>query len=301
MLPPVEADRLLEDFAPTSVVVPRFAVTVPTGGVPVTLPFANDEAAEEPADAQSAAPPPEGEASVDPAPAEGDGQGSPLPAGLLVVMTDRDIKQRTIRYVGLTVQRPRRYLQPRIGYDPERERITIHIAPVDRRLLPAGNIRIRATVQGDVPPGAQIQLEAEVNAEQTEAQLFAPVPADRQRTVQLVLEVDGYPRAFVYDVPCWSAADDIPEKADLMDVQITGLPQGRVYGMPAGNIPVQLRVDAPAGSFGDGEDAVYVGLDEDRDRELTGERRVHLRADRQVELFLDAAGPDGRFVFESSQ
>jgi hypothetical protein len=92
---------------------------------------------------------------------------------------------------------------------------------------------------------------------------------------------------------------DIPEKSDLMDVRITGLPNGIVYQAPAGNIPVRFEVDAPRGAFESDEDVLYIGYDLDRDRELNDEPRIALHTDRQAELFLDRLSPAGRLTISS--
>ena len=81
-----------------------------------------------------------------------------------------------------------------------------------------------------------------------------------------------------------------------MEVRITDLPGGRVYGEGTDAVPIRLQVDAPEGAFAGGQDSVFVGLDEDRDRELSGERKLRLTSDRQAELFLEQAGPAGELT-----
>jgi len=223
----------------------------------------------------------------------------PLPATLLLVLTDRDTGRQTIRRLRLAVQRPRHFLRPRVGYDPERERIEIHVAAIHPDRLPDGDVRVQAEFSGDVPAGREIHLDAEISAQHPQAVMHAGMPAVRDRVVTVQLNVDGYPRAFVYDVPCWAQIADVPEKVDLMDVRLTGLPRGQVYKAPAGSIPVGIEVDAPIGSFDNDDDRLYVGIDEDRDRELVGNPRIALHTDRQVEMQLDELGPNGQLKVSS--
>ena len=292
-----DAVRILERFEPTRVLVSRFSTLLPRGGQPVVVAPPPPDAAK--GSAQDGA---EKQATNQPTVAASGGQESPadpLPNTLLCVVTDANSGRQIIRQIRCEVQRPRRFLRPRVGYDPVRERIDVRIGPIDPELLPDGTVQVEVESIGAVPPGTQFRLKAEITPQQPEVHLYTNMPAARGRVVSLQLHVDGYPRAFTYDVSCWELADDIPEQTHRMDVRITGLPGGAVYLAPAAKIPVQVEVDAPAGSFVDGDDMLLVGIDQDRDRELIDDPCLTLHTDRQVRLFLQEIAPDGTWTVRS--
>ena len=301
-VPPQEAAKLLAGFAPTTVLVAGFPVTLAAGGEALGITFP-PTAKQPPAKAEAAdsdAKPPAGSDAKQGAVAPSEKAApKPLPRNMLLILTDQQTGRQTIRHIALTVQRPRRFLRPLVSYNPERERVELRLRLVAPGLLPTGNMHVHAELGGDIPAGLQVRFDAEISPENPEILLNAPVPAASERIATLHLSVDDYPRAFVYEVPCWSLATDIPEKTDLMDVRITGLPEGETYKAPAGNIPVRFEVDAPRGAFEDDRDVLYVGYDLDRDRELNDEPRIALHADRQVELYLEGVSPNGRLTISS--
>lgn len=295
-LAPAEAERVLARLAPTKTVLASFPVTLSTNQV-TPIPFPK------PGPAPPAEPPADG---APPAPAAGEAAAAAtsaetsLPAELLVVITDRNTLRQTLRLIEIRPQRPRRFLRPQIGYDPQRERIDILVKPSDVSLLPPELTVLQIRATGATLNGDPIDVEGSLDAEHPEFRATIPVPAARDRLVTLEFSVGGYPRAFVYEVPCWAAVSDIPEKGDLLRVQITGLPQGQSYQSPSGRVAVKLQVDAPLGAFENVADEVRVGFDLNRDRELTQDPLVVLRSDRQVSLSLDHTSPEGEFAVRTN-
>ena len=297
-LSPAEAGQLLERLAPTSVVLPTFPATLPASGS-VAIPFPKPAPPAPPGKTTDGAPPAATAASATASPPAAEASGTPLSASLLVVVTDRETRRQTFRLVEIRAQRPRRFLRPQVGYDPQRERIDIRLAAVDASLLPPEPVLVQVRVLGPTLSGNPIELEGQLDPLHPELRLTAPIAAARERVATVELTVGGYPRAFVYEVPCWALATDVPEKKDLLRVRVTGLPRGRLYKSPTGPIPVDVRVDAPLGAFENSEDEVRVGIDVNRDRELAGDPAVTLRADRQVQLFLDQLSPQGELAIRT--
>jgi hypothetical protein len=287
-----DADRLLEELSLGEPIGKVTALALP-GGQPVEIPFPPPPKPLPPPKPGAAVPPPP---VVEAVPASR--RDVPLPYGLLLVVSDPAEKQKTLKRIEITPQRPSRFLRPKVSYSPARQRIEIQVTPLERSLLPADGVQVHCEIADPLPADAEVRLDGELKAPAYEANLYAEVQSALGRVVPVRLHVDGYPRAFVYRVPCNAQMVDIPEEADLLAVRIASLPRGLVYKAPAGVIPVQLQIDAPAASrsrtFG-----VDVGIDRDRDRELRGEPTVHLTSERQTRAKLDHVGPRGEFVVQT--
>jgi hypothetical protein len=209
------------------------------------------------------------------------------------VVTDRETQRRSIKPVRIRPQRPRRFLQPRVSYDSNRERVLIRVTPeAPARMPPGPPVRVRAEFQEPLEPDAERRLEGELAAGAESVELYAEVASLARRTVTLQLHIDGYPRAFLYRVPCWLHVVDIPESRDPLEARIHALPDGDHY-RPGDRIAVHLQVDAPENAFRNGEDVIEVGVDLDRDRELDEETVVALSGDRQVLVFAPRFGEGG--------
>jgi hypothetical protein len=153
-------------------------------------------------------------------------------------------------------------------------------------------MKVRAEFVEPLAEDAERRLDGEVRAPRYAAELYAEVESSPQRIATVQLHVDGYPRAFVFRVPCASHSVELPEERDRLGVRITGLPKGRNY-LPGDSIPVRLQIDAPPGAFDRLDDVVEIGADVDRDRELEGEQVLSLRADRQATVRVARFAPGG--------
>ena len=294
-------------------VLPKIAL--PAGGKAVPLPFpaaeekkpgeaAKPEAA--PAASATASPsasPAPAPAAKPPAPASDEPPPPPRPVldrGMLLVITDRDTKLKTIQRIDIETQRPRRYVRPKVGYNLDRETLEIRIVPQDKSLVPEGGIKVHAQVGATLPPGTQAQFDAEIKSPDDVAHLFCELPADSAKVVPVRITVDGYPRAFVYRVPLGIQSTDLPEETDLREIRITSPEPEAAYKAPIESIMVDAQVDAPLGAFQNRDDLLEIGIDVDRDRDLRGdEPRVRLSADRQVNIWLDRAAPGGIFTLDT--
>ncbi len=279
----VDADRVMARVGPVKSLALMSKVSLPAGSKPVAIPF----------------PGPGGDKKVPP-PEEGKGPPRPLfEHGLLIVTTDRESHAKNFRRIDIAPQRPRKYVRPRVGYDLDRETVQINVTPIDAKLLPPGPVKIHADITPPLSPTAQTQLDAELAAPDYTANLFAEVAADAAKTLTLRLKVDGYPRAFVYRIPCGIQSSDLPEQTDLREVRITHPPAEKAYKAPIEYIPVEAEVDAPLSAFQNPDDILEIGIDVDRDRDLRNEPSVRLTTDREVKILLDPWTTPGTLTLDS--
>jgi hypothetical protein len=124
-------------------------------------------------------------------------------------------------------------------------------------------------------------------------ELYADVPQASGHVVEVRLQVDGYPRAFVFRVPVGVDSPVVAEEASLHEVRILEPAANTKLPAPQAAIHASLQIDAPVGSFQSDDDFVEVGIDADLDREFRGERTVKLRSDRQSAVRLTGCSPDG--------
>ncbi|HKD36064.1 MAG TPA: SpaA isopeptide-forming pilin-related protein, partial [Pirellulales bacterium] len=322
-LTPDDAADLLKRFGPLRLVAALPKIALPAGGRAVPLPFplpaapkpGEAPAAEAlpPAASTSASPSASPAAAAPPASSPGSAaKGKPpsdeppppprpvLDRGLLAIVTDRESGLKTIIRVDIEPQRPRRYVRPQVGYSLDQETLRIRVTPQNLSLLPADGVRVHAEIGVPLPAGTQAQLDGELKAPDYVANLFCELPADSAKVVPVRINVDGYPRAFVYRVPLGIQSTDLAEETDLRDVRITSPEPEAAYKAPVESILVEAQVDAPLGAFQNPDDVVEVGIDVDRDRDLRGnEPRVQLAADRQVSIWLDRAAPGGLFSLDT--
>ncbi len=223
----------------------------------------------------------------------------PLPQGMLAVITDRQTKLQTIRRIEIAPQRPRRFVQARVGYNLDSQQLSIRVTPQDRAMIPPEGIRIRAELVGALPRGVKSQLEGELKPPAYEAALFSNLPSDGGGTMTVLVHVDGYPRAFVFNVPLGVSSANLPE-ADLLDIRMRAPTNGKSFAAPIRTVPIEFQVDAPGIDFSSGAGEIEVGIDSDRDRELRDEAGIILRSDRQASVALAGLMPGGRVTIETT-
>lgn len=298
-LPGDRADVLLAEFQPLLPLASVSDLTVPPGET-VPLPFPAPPPAEAPppaADAKAAPPKEEAEAKDEPTGVAGFDQLTPLPNGLLCIITDRGSGRKTVRPIRFAPQRPRRYVRADVAYNRREERIEIRVGMQNPSLFPPDGVTVRAELAEGSFEGTEAILEGRIEQPDGEAHLRIGVPEEFGRTVTLHLHVDEYPRAFIYRVECDRDADHLPEARGLHVVRLRPADDGGPYRVGTPSVPVVLEVDAPVGSFESGTDYVDVGVDQNRDRELWGEPVRRVTRDRQAEVALKQFAPGGQGAF----
>jgi hypothetical protein len=202
--------------------------------------------------------------------------------------------------------RPSRYVEPTVQYNIEEGKLEIEVGlAADRDLPPCSQkepVRLTMAVRDDT--GRLLSQAAAGFRGQTKALLFplrphdslyaAPLRSDGRHLLQVELNVDDYPRAFLYEV----GLQKVTSQRDLWRVQITDPPRDppRAY-QPRETLPVKFHVDAPEDSFfSNGEharasDVVQLEIFDEQHPETT--RSLRFYTDRQVQIELqeaDAAG-----------
>jgi hypothetical protein len=212
-----------------------------------------------------------------------------LTYGLLVEVSDADNPlYKFVRYFRVVPQRPRRYVRPRVYYNSQLERIEVLVAPRQVALLPPDAVKITCDIAGAIAAEIQGKRQAVLDADHPQAKLFINVPAVPPRTVTLYLNIDDYPRAFVYRVPCGAQSVDLPEAADLMDARLANINTTGTYQKPSVSTPIKLELDAPVGSFEAGGDFVLLDVDDNFDDQLDTTSAIRLSTDRQVHSYLQS-------------
>jgi hypothetical protein len=275
-----EADRLLARSKATKL-GPDFSVVLPDTGkaVPLQVPEPN------PASLQSPAPP-----SPD-----GTTPKILLDHGLLVRLED-DSGLVTIRHIQITPQRPHRYLTATPKYDAVTRQLEVVVEAPNTNIVPPEGFKFKLNSEGisrQFDRRVEVELkppDADSPATPTTARMYARLVANQQE-IKASVNVDGYPRAFLFRMSGGEWRDDANEVRVALPE-----PQKPYYQAPRDTVAVNVEVDAPRGSF-DYEDQtsfVEIGLDADRNRYLDeGIRRTRKYSDRQVTIEAKSISPDG--------
>ncbi len=261
-------------------------VELPADVPPHPIPFGQDAAKdkEKPKDSEPHA------AAKRPAkkPAEVD-----VTAGIVVVVVDTAKPSRRWSHrLRFTPRAPGDYVRASVGYDRTRRRLEIDLNVRHTKLLP------------QLPPDGKpisivwpTRIETEMRDKgqlrdpSDSARLYATVEPGPQTVVPVRLDVDGYPRAFIYDVKCdqSSTADRI---TNLSEIRITSPRPDAVFPASLATIPIKFRVDAPTDAFkiiagSDSGEKVQAWIDADGNGRFDShESGQTFRADRQVSVRL---------------
>jgi hypothetical protein len=213
--------------------------------------------------------------------------------GMLVIVRRRDTGETMVRRLDFRPERPRRYVRPRVGYNAATERIEINVTPIDRSTVPTEGIDVRCEFPEPLARGTVAKLQGTITAPDYNAGLFIEAPLSESRVQRVYLTVDGYPRAFVYDVPCTRASTDLPEAGDLLEAVILSPTDAAMLKAPLDQVSMRMEVNAPPGSFESDQDVLEVGVDRNRDRDFSGETILRLTTDRQADISLVNFGQNG--------
>ena len=235
-----------------------------------------------------------------------------LDFGLLVVVRDQRGGNAAVRPIKLTVQRPRRFLAPRVAFNAETRRLDIQIAPRNLNWLPTGPVSVSCEIVPRLPDGSEANLTGELTAKKPELKLFAIVPEQLGPVVRLNVHVDGVLRAFVFQVPVDRTTESVPEEVARRSVRLYVDDKARIVSGPAPSVAARLEVDAPVGSFesaaaggtgslsASGTDRVEIGVDAGRDRRLDGDVFRTLPSDRDATAAIEEITDDGNIVIRSA-
>jgi hypothetical protein len=158
-------------------------------------------------------------------------------------------------------------------------------------------IPVKARIREPLPRGTEMKLEGTVFG-RDELELYCQVPENSPRVLTMEVDVDGYPRAYVFEVPCWQTKTNIPVSSDLQRIEIVEPSEGTSIGPESKSQSVILKIDAIPGAFDSRGDSVEVGWDLDRDREFANEQTTKFMSDRQADIRL-LTSPVGRLLMST--
>ena len=209
-----------------------------------------------------------------------------------------------IKWLDLAARPPKEYVTPRVSYDAREGKIHIDVQPGPADELPPLSRETPITVvwdtQGELGPDVAVKNEGLIAAVGQTAALYADVGPGVEKKVWVRLAVDGYPRAFVYEVKCDRDRPDIRPERDRRWVHFTAPLPDQAFRVPlAAPISVGLQVDAPEDAFRQPGDAVEVRIiAADSDRELCPEERRRFFSDRQTTVYVQQLTAQGEMKIQ---
>jgi hypothetical protein len=218
-------------------------------------------------------------------------------SGLVAKITDQASQQVLWRRIDFRVRHPSSYIEILAGYDAIAERMEFSVRHSQADQLPATGIPIRARIVEGLPRGTEMRMEGAL-VDDKPLLLYCQVPASAPRELHVEVDVDSFPRAFVFAVPCWRTTSRLPVFSQSHKIEIWQPASGSSIKPDIASQLVKLRIDTARGAFESKQDAVEIGWDLDRDREFADEATVRVAADRQVDILL-ASLSGGRMALRS--
>ena len=282
---------------------------LPIGSQPMPIPFGAFPPAPMPG-----APPP----AAAPVPAAPPAQD--IPQELACVISDLEQTNRKwVHWINLAPLPPWQYLEPEVSYDAIQERIVINVRPVDYTNEGRPNLELTPLAEpgemidvlwdfsGQLPPETPGNTIAQLSLESPRGTLSASVPPADDKTVLVELTADGYPRAFLYEVPLdRDGTGPVARQREHRRVSIKMDDALRLVNVPP--LPKQppdltftLMIDAPEDFGSSADDSVEFGIDADQNRVFSeGETKITRNTDRDVQIRLTELGADGHIALQSS-
>ncbi|MCC9603427.1 carboxypeptidase-like regulatory domain-containing protein [Stieleria sp. JC731] len=221
-----------------------------------------------------------------------------IPHGMIAVIKDLSTGQSTFRLVDFAIQRPRRFLDAKVSFDGSRNQIVIELQTRDPRYLPPGGpVNVSCYLEGGSEQ-TRGKLSGLLSASRPREKLFIDLAAPSAKPLRMYIDVDDYPRAFVFDVVC-QPGNIIGEQTDLVELAMTSDSLRGI--LPASDeIPVSLKVNAPVGSFESQNDTIELGFDLNGDGAPDPESSVILDSDREVHIGIIKATADGKVTIDAT-
>ncbi|HEX2474222.1 MAG TPA: carboxypeptidase-like regulatory domain-containing protein, partial [Lacipirellulaceae bacterium] len=289
---PEAARAFLKDYGGEALMNNPLTVELPASGEAVPVKFT-------PAADQK--PPEQPNLLVPDAAAAKEFAGKDLPYGLIVIIDDPATNLQTLRRVQIRPQPPRNYLNALAQLDSAGG-LAIQVSATNRALVPPDGIKLRAKIHG-ISAQLESRLRGDIRDPTYSATLTGQVPPNAPDVVRATIDVDGYPRAFIFEIPRQATSRTIQPVKDAMAVRIVSPEPQKTFKAPDPVVPVVMEVDAPHDTFYEGTSAmVAVGIDSDRDGELGDENapppRI-LRSDRQVSVAAKSFTLDGTLTLDT--
>ncbi|MEX2140112.1 MAG: hypothetical protein WD894_12680 [Pirellulales bacterium] len=158
--------------------------------------------------------------------------------------------RRQVIVIQIDTQLPSNYITPRVDYDARTGAIAAVLSADPDRLPPAG-----AKVEMDVVTGEQVKQlgkakrETTLTPEDPNDTLLIFAPAGKPTRAEVFLHVDGYPRAFIYELPLDANLPNVERTLlELRRVALPNLESFRIYYPGKVTEPVRFpfSVDMPS-------------------------------------------------------
>lgn len=215
-------------------------------------------------------------------------EGPDVTAGLVcLIRRPESSRPDWIYFLRFDPMMPVEYVVPRVSYDGK-GRLAVHVEP--RRgwpLPPLDEMPIRILWPRDRRGGAlEGKYEAEIAKPNSDGTLYARVPTGSTDVIEIPLEIDKYPRAFVYRVRCDGPQQQkIDPERNLRRVWIERPKSNAVYRVPLEEpIRFGFAVDAPADAFHHPDDRVEVHIVEEHGKSAGPEKTFFSARQKRIEL-----------------
>lgn len=221
-----------------------------------------------------------------------------LPFGALFVITEPTTGKKMVKHLEFAPQRPRRYVAPRVDYQPDSQTIDVAVSRRENAVTPA-EIKVHCEFGGlewnESPPRTATGKMAQG---QNEIRFSFPVPNHVQK-MPLAIAIDDYPRAFRYQISSRLPGGQVAEDNSSLAIRVT-MPDPQVeFACPRKAIDAIVHVDAPPGNQSEPYGYWEAGVDKSRDRELVGDTVVRHTNDRQARPKLSGYFPDGGLAIDT--
>jgi len=288
MVSAAAAKQWLDQLGGTAELVAPQEMVLLADGTPLTIlppPPKKPEADADSAAAPPAAPP---SAAGDEADETADETAAPpgisVTHGLILVVQDPAAETVGLRLIRISSQRPRRYVLASAAYDLTAGKLNLRIEARDPAVLPEAGVPIVARVGDDAPRPLDVTLSGRLDPAKPSLVLTADVAPDEGRLVTTELDVDGFPRAFLFRFFPNATQPNVPEWVERSRLKILTPAGGTAFRSPLETIALTAQVDVPVGTFLDPRDELLIGVDANRDRVFRDEEPLRLGSDRQVDI-----------------
>ena len=222
-----------------------------------------------------------------------------LPFGALLIITEPANGTKIIKHLEFLPQRPRRYVTSRVEYQPESQLLNIAIRRRDNAKS-ASRIKVGCQLKSlSVATPEARRVIGEIAKDELETQFTLPVPIGAQG-LTLAIDVDGYPRAFRYQISSRLPAGEVGEDLGSLAIRASLPDSTALFACPRKFVNANVEIDAPLDSLPEGLGYWEIGIDKGLDRELVRDTVVRLNIDRQARARLCGYLPDGRLVIDTT-
>ncbi|MCY2964610.1 MAG: hypothetical protein NT069_13415, partial [Planctomycetota bacterium] len=142
------------------------------------------------------------------------------------------------------------------------------------------------------------RVVAQLAAGNSESRLtLAALPG--KEPLQLAIAVDGFPRAFLFQISASQTPGEVEEETARLAVRILDPLDGAELRCPLDSVKARVEIDAPPGGMPELGGFWEIGIDRDRDRELEEDLRLRFPTDRRIRTYVSGFTDDGRVVLDA--